>query len=155
MIIIFFLFFLDNSSSLLLMMRGELLFVVRSSSRMFYVLDRLGSVDCPSPPLRGLSPLPSTGCRLCPVADRGTLCAVVSWAVVVRPPIIRAGHCSAMAVVCSTTIGHCCLVAVLASALALYHLPLFGRRWFGGWLSRWSPKLLSGSLSILHELHLF
>ena len=53
----------------------------------------------------------------------------------------------------SFAIGHRCLVVVLASALC--HLPLFGSRWFRGWLCRWSPKLLSSSLFILHELHLF
>ena len=53
----------------------------------------------------------------------------------------------------SFAIGHRCLVVVLASALC--HLPLFGRCWFKGWLCRWSPKLLSSSLFILHELHLF
>ena len=47
------------------------------------------------------------------------------------------------------------LLAIAVLALSDRHPPLFGHRWFGGWLYRWSPKFLSSCLFILHELHLF
>ena len=101
------------------------------------------------------SPLPlghcSTNCHFS--ATTQPLPATVHSIIAAIQPLFGPTIVLQSPLVVSVAIGHHCLFAVMASALC--HLSLFGDRWFGDWLCHWSPKLLSNSLFIQHELNLF